>query len=118
MALLLLLRLAVLWLGIYAALILRSPSALVAIQVLVWPIGFLSSAFASPQGMPGPLAVIVEWNPLSATAGATRRLFANPGWSDGSWIAQHATLMAVVWPLLLIAIFAPLAVRTWRRLDR
>src|SRR5690606_6634454 len=35
--LLLLFRFAVLWLGIYLALVLRTPEAVVAIQILVWP---------------------------------------------------------------------------------
>jgi ABC-2 type transport system permease protein len=116
--LLLLLRFAVLWIGIFAALVARSPTALVAIQVLVWPIGFLSSAFVGPSTMPGWLGAFVEWNPLSATAAATRELFGNPGWGGGSWIAHHALPMAVVWPALLIAIFFPLSVLVWRRLSR
>ena len=51
--LLLLLRFAMLWLGIYLALVMRSPEAVMALQILVWPVGFFSSAFASPEAMPG-----------------------------------------------------------------
>ena len=42
------------------------------VQVLVWPIGFLSSAFVSPDTMPAWLGAIATWNPLSATATAIR----------------------------------------------
>lgn len=118
LGLLLLLRLALLWLGIYLGLISRDPGSVVAVQILVWPLGFLSSAFVSPETMPGVLRVIAEWNPLSATATAARELFGNPGWTGESWVAQHALLMAVVWPLVLIAVLAPLAVRRYRRLSR
>ena len=116
--LLLLLRFAMLWLGIFLGLVARSPDALVAVQILVWPIGFLSNAFAPPDSMPGWIATIAEWNPLSSTVAATRLLFGNPGWGGNSWIAQHSLLMALVWPLLLLAIFFPLSVRRYRRLDR
>ncbi len=116
--LLLLLRFALLWIGIYLGLIVKSPEAVVAVQILVWPLGFLSNAFVAPSTMPTWLGAIAEWNPLSATVSATRELFGNPGWGGDSWIAQHSLLMAAVWPLLLLAIFFPLSVRRYRRLDR
>jgi ABC-2 type transport system permease protein len=72
----------------------------------------------APATMPGWLGTVVEWNPLSATVSATRELFGNPGWGGESWVAQHALLMAVVWPLLLLAVFLPLSVRRYRRLRR
>lgn len=116
LALLLLLRLAFVWVGIYLGLLLKDPQAVVAVQILVWPFGFLSNAFVSPETMPGWLGFLAEWNPLSSTVAAARELFGNPGWGGDSWIAQHAIEMAVVWPLLLIAVFLPLSVRAYRRL--
>jgi ABC transporter DrrB family efflux protein len=116
--LLLLLRFALLWVGIYLGLVLKSPESVVAVQILVWPLGFLSNAFVAPATMPGWLAIIAAWNPLSATVAATRELFGNPGWGGDSWIAQHSVMMAVVWPLLLLAIFFPLSVERYRRLSR
>ncbi len=94
-ALLLLLRFALLWLGIWLALVAGRPETLVAVQILVWPIGFLSSVFVAPETMPGWLGTIADWNPLSATAAATRELFGNPGWGGDSWPAEHAMLLAV-----------------------
>lgn len=116
--LLLLLRLAMLWLGIYLGLVLRSPEAVMALQILVWPLGFLSNAFVAPTTMPGWLGPIAEWNPLSATAAATRELFGNPGWGGENWIAQHPILMALAWPVVLIAVFFPLAIHRYRNLSR
>jgi ABC transporter DrrB family efflux protein len=116
LALLLLLRFAFVWVGIYLGLVLKTPEAAVAVQVLVWPVGFLSSAYASPETMPGWLGTVAEWNPMSATVSAARDLFGNPGAGGGSWMAEHAIEMAVVWPLLLSAIFFPLAVARYRRL--
>ncbi|MET0135123.1 MAG: ABC transporter permease [Kibdelosporangium sp.] len=126
--LLLLLRFAFIWLGVYLGLVAKSPEMVGSMQVLEFPLGFLSSAFVAPATMPGWLGTIAECNPLSATVGAIRELFGNPGMSNpelgnpelggGSWIAQHAVPMAFAWPLVLIAIFAPLAVRRYRRLSR
>jgi ABC-2 type transport system permease protein len=115
--LLLLLRFAFVWVGIYLGLLVRNPEAVVAVQVLVWPIGFLSSAIAPTATMPGWLGALAEWNPVSATASATRELFGNPGWGGASWADQHALALAVAWPLLILAVFVPLAVRRWQRLS-
>ncbi|WP_225853640.1 ABC transporter permease [Micromonospora sp. AMSO31t] len=117
-ALLLLLRFAMIWLGVYLALLLRRPETVAALQILVWPLGFASNAFVAPATMPGWLAAVAAWNPLSATVAATRDLFGNPGWGAGSWPAEHAVALAVAWPLLLVAVFLPLSVRRWQRLGR
>jgi ABC-2 type transport system permease protein len=116
--LLLLLRFALLWVGIYLGLLFKNPEAVVAVQILVWPLAFLSNAFVATATMPGWLGAAAEWNPLSATVAATRELFGNPGWGGDSWMAQHAVLMAIVWPLLLFAVFFPLSVRRYQRLSR
>ncbi|MEU7185274.1 ABC transporter permease [Streptomyces sp. NPDC045369] len=116
--LLLLLRFAMLWIGIHLALVAGKPELVQAVQILVWPVGFLSSAFVSPASMPGWLGAVAEWNPMSATAGTVRELFANPRWTGNGWAAQHAELLAVGWPLVLLAVFFPLAVRRFGRLGR
>jgi ABC-2 type transport system permease protein len=116
--LLLLLRFAFIWVGIYLGLVLKTPEAAVVVQILVWPVGFLSSAFAAPESMPDWLGTIAAWNPVSATATAARELFGNPGWGGETWIAQHAVLMAVVWPLVLTAVFVPLAIARYRGLRK
>ncbi|GAA3129344.1 ABC transporter permease [Streptosporangium carneum] len=116
--LLLLLRFALLWVGIFAGLAVRGPESVTAVQILVWPVGFLSSVFVDPASMPGWLGAIAEWNPLSVTATATRELFAAPGFGGESWIAQNAIPMAIAWPALLIAVFLPLSVRRYGNLGK
>ncbi|MEO3812309.1 ABC transporter permease [Sphaerisporangium sp. B11E5] len=115
--LLLLLRFALLWAGVYLGLITKNPEAVMAVQILVWPLGFLSNTFAAPATMPGWLAAIAEWNPMSATVSAARELFGNPGWGGDSFAAQHAMALAVIWPVVLLAVFFPLSVRRYRRLS-
>jgi ABC-type multidrug transport system permease subunit len=116
--LLLLLRFSLLWAGIYLGLLTRDPGGVVAIQTLEFPIGFLSNAFVAPSTMPGWLGALSEWNPLSSTVAAARELFGNPGWGGDSWVAQHAVLMAVVWPAVITVVFFVLSVRLYQRLDR
>jgi len=117
--LLLLLRAAVTWIGVYLALLVRNPDTVgVIVFPAVFPLTSLSNVFVSPELMPGWLGAVSQWNPLSATVAAARELFGNPGLGGDSWPAEHAMLLAVAWPLLLVATFAPLAVRRYRRLSR
>ncbi|MFD6568646.1 ABC transporter permease [Micromonospora profundi] len=117
--LLLLLRVAITWAGIYLALLVRNPDT---VGVIVFPAAFpltaLSNVFVAPELMPRWIGAIAEWNPLSATVAAIRHLFGNPGLGGDSWPAENAILLAVLWPVVLIAVFAPLAVRRYRRLSR
>ncbi len=117
-ALLLWLRFAMLWLGIYLGLAFRGEGSMAAVQVLVWPIGFLSNLFVAPETMPGWLEFLAQWNPVSATAAACRDLFGNPtGITDGV-LADHALLLAFAWPAALTLLFVPLSARAYRNLSR
>lgn len=117
LGLLLLLRFALLWAGIYLALVAGRPEMVQTVQILVWPVVFLSNAFTGPDTMPGWLGAIAEWNPMSATATAVRELFGNPVWSgDGSWATDHAVPLAVLWPLAILAVCVPAAVRRFAAL--
>lgn len=116
--LLLLLRFAMLWCGIWLGLVVGRPELVMAVQMLVWPVAFTSSAFASTEAMPGWLRAVAEWNPLSATATAVRELFGNPGVAGTSWPTENAVLLAVLWPLLLLAVACPMAAARFRRLNR
>jgi ABC-2 type transport system permease protein len=116
--LLLWLRFSLLWLGIFLGLSFRGTGATTAVQVLVWPIGFLSTVFVSAETMPGWLGVIATWNPVSATATAARELFGNPTGVTSGWLAENAVLAASVWPLAITLVFLPLAATAYRHLRR
>ncbi|MGA5810224.1 hypothetical protein ACPC39_29275 [Streptomyces cellulosae] len=62
--------------------------------------------------MPGRLATAAGWNPISHAAAAVRDLFGVPGAESGRAGA------AVLWPLVLLAVFFPPAVRRFARLSR
>jgi ABC-2 type transport system permease protein len=77
-------------------------------MLLLFPLTFLSNAFVPVTSLPGWLAAFVKINPVSHLVSATRDL-ANHGVvsSEAGW-----TLLA---GLVVIAVFAPLSVRSYRR---
>ncbi len=116
--LLLLLRFAVLWVGIFLGLLIPGPAALNAVWTLIFPITMVTGAFAPTETMPVWLGTLAEWNPLTATIYAARDLFGNPGAGAGSFVGEHALALSVLWPVVLVAVFVPLSVRRYRRLSR
>jgi ABC-2 type transport system permease protein len=119
LALLLLLRFAFVWIGIYLGLTFYlNPEAVTAARTLEFPVGFLGNPFVAVSTMPAWLGAIAQWNPLSSTVSAARQLFGDPAGANPSWLTDHAVLMAVAWPLLLIAVFFPLSLHRYRRLSR
>jgi ABC-2 type transport system permease protein len=116
--LLLLLRFAVLWAGMWMGLVFTGAAALAIVQTVMFPFTMVANTFAPTETMPVWLGTLAEWNPLSATVTATRELFGNPGVGGDSFVATYAIELAVIWPLVITAIFLPLGVRRYRRLDR
>jgi ABC-2 type transport system permease protein len=115
--LLLLLAVAMNWAGVVLGLLIRTPEAVNIIGgIVMLPLVFLSNSFVPTQGMPAWLRTIADWNPLSATVAACRQLFGNPGAAQVSdaWPLQHPVAASVGWSLLLLALFVPLAIRTYR----
>jgi ABC transporter DrrB family efflux protein len=116
--LLLWLRFSLIWIGVYLGLITPNQESAANLFAIAFPFGMVSSVFTPPHLMPDWLGAIAMWNPVSSTANAVRELFGNPLAGGNSWIEQHAVLMAVVWPILITAVFLPLAVRRYQRLSR
>lgn len=117
-ALLLLARMGFLWLGIYLGLRAKSAEMANGIYGLLYPVTMISNAFAAPELMPAWLGTIASWNPLSWTTTAVRDLFGNPGGATTGWLGEHATLLAVGWPVAVTALTLPLAVKAFRGLGR
>jgi ABC-2 type transport system permease protein len=77
-------------------------------MMILFPLTFLSNAFVPVSTLPGPLAAFVKINPVSHLVSATRDL-ANHAMISGQ---VGLTLLA---GLAVIAIFAPLSVRSYKR---
>ncbi|WP_028476955.1 ABC transporter permease [Nocardia sp. CNY236] len=118
LGLLLLLRFALIWVGVWLGLLVPNPEAAGGLFAIAFPLTMISSVFVAPQLMPDWLGVIAAWNPVSSTVAATRELFGTPTGAGEYWVEQHAVLMAVVWPAIIAAVFLPLAVLRFQRLSR
>jgi ABC-type multidrug transport system permease subunit len=118
LGLLLLLRFAFIWIGVYLGLrCYANPEALTAVRTLEFPIGFLGNPFVAVSTMPAWLGAVALWNPLSSTVTAARQLFGDPVGVNSYWITSHAILMATTWPLFITAIFFTLSVYQYRNLS-
>jgi ABC-2 type transport system permease protein len=89
--LLLLLRFAFVWIGIYLGLTFYpNPEGVTAVRTVEFPIGFLGNPFVAIFTMPAWLGAIALWNPLSSTVSAARQLFGDPIGAHPSWIELSA----------------------------
>jgi hypothetical protein len=84
--------------------------------VILFPLAIVSDALVPTQHMPAAVRTIANWNPVSAVTAASRSLFGNPSPAAAvhAWPLQHPVLASVLWSVVLLAIFAPLATRLYR----
>ncbi|MET7297857.1 ABC transporter permease [Embleya sp. NPDC005575] len=117
LALLLLLGYAFSWIGALIGLSVRTPEAATS-GGLIWlfPLSFLSIAFAPPTTLPTFLQHIAYWNPFSATVQAARVLFGTPGADavSDAWPMQHPVWASLLWSVVIIGIFRTWSVRKYR----
>ena len=116
--LLLLFAYALSWAMAFVGLLVPSPAAVNnTASVVVFPLTFIANTFAPAENFPTPLRVFAEYNPVSAVTQAARELFGNipPGTPEPSaWPLQNPVAYTLLWVVVTIAVFAPLAVRRYR----
>ena len=76
--------------------------------IAIFPLTFISSAFVDPRYMPTALRDFANVNPFTIVVDAMRHLWI--GTPAGNYVWG-----AVVWSIVIIVVFAPLAVRRYRR---
>jgi ABC transporter DrrB family efflux protein len=119
--LLLLFAYTVAWIGAWIGLYMPNPeTANTAGLIWLFPLTFLSNAFVPLVGMPTVIRTIAEWNPVSSLVLSCRELFGNPTGivpqlESSAWPMHHPVAYTLISCTLLIAVFAPLAVRRYRR---
>ena len=118
--LLLLFSYAVAWIGCWIGLNMpNTETANTAGLVWLFPLTFLSNAFVPLTGMPQVVQTIAEWNPVSALFLSCRELFGNPtGIVGTAWPQQHPVVYTIGSCVVLIAVFATLAVKKYRQTSR
>ncbi|MCX5379217.1 ABC transporter permease [Streptomyces sp. NBC_00091] len=115
---LLLFRFAAAWAGTYLGLVSKSEEAAGQLGSATFILPMLSSAYLPTAGLPGWLRAVAEWNPISAVATAVRELCGNAGGAaapGAAWPMEHPVAGAVLWSLLLLTLFVPLATRRFAR---
>jgi ABC-2 type transport system permease protein len=88
--------------------------------IWMFPLTFLSAIFFDISDLkPWPLRVFAEWNPLSALSQAARELFGNTSpaleQSSDAWPLENPVLASVLWMIVILVIFVPLAVRQYKK---
>jgi len=74
----------------------------------IFPLVFASSVFTSTQSMPGWLQAFANVQPITRAANAVRAL------TEGGPVATNL-IWTVLWSIAILAVFAPLAVRRYRK---
>ncbi len=108
---------AMIWVGILVGSALRSVEAVNGVMfATIFPITFLANTFAPTDRMPAVLRTIAEWNPISSLTQAVRELWGNDyPLADGAAFPMHHPIpFTIGWIILITAVVAPLAIRTFR----
>jgi ABC-2 type transport system permease protein/oleandomycin transport system permease protein len=109
LGLLLVFGLALSWVGIAVALVVRNPEAVQnLVTTLVFPLTFLSSAFVPAATMPALLRAFVANQPMTQVIDAVRALVLDRPAGPEAWLT-------LAWSAALVAVFAPLAVFAYGR---
>ncbi|GAA4970870.1 ABC transporter permease [Kineococcus glutinatus] len=121
-ALLLLFAYAVSWVMAFFGLLVRSPEAFNnIIFITVFPITFIANTFVPTEGFPTVLRVVAEWNPVSSLTLGVRELFGNvppagaPLVQSEAWAMQNPVPYTLLWVVIILAVFVPLATRQYKR---
>jgi len=121
-ALLLLFAYAFSWVMAYVGLRVSSVEVINNVSFMViFPLTFIANTFVPAENLPTPLRIFAEWNPVSAVTQASRELFGNipPGTPEPTaWPLQNATLYTLMWVVIIIAVFAPLSVRAYKKANK
>ena len=91
---------------------------LIPTNIVIMPLTFVSNAFVPLESFPNVLQHFVEWNPVSALTQAIRELFGNTvpmSQTSDAWSMQNPVAYTLLWIVLIIAVFAPLSIRRYRR---
>ena len=89
--------------------------------MVILPLTFIANTFVPAENLPSGLRTFAEWNPVSAVTQAARDLFGNVPFGTPeptAWPLQNPVLYSLIWVVIIIAVFAPLSVRQYKRASR
>ena len=103
------------WLMAQVGLLVRTPEVVQnASFIVIFPITFVANTFVPLETFPSVLRHFAEWNPVSSVVQAARNLFGNSFGAPDVWSLQHPILYSGLWGVVILAVFVPLSVRTFR----
>jgi ABC-type polysaccharide/polyol phosphate export permease len=104
------------WTGVFFGMIVRSPDAMQGVGfIIVFPLTFMAGTFVPIKDMALIPRTIGDWDPFSSFVAAVRHLTANGYPSSGSWPLDHPEVAMLIWSLLLLGLFVPLALRRFNK---
>ncbi len=107
---------AFIWVFITIGLSAGNAQAAQGMSMLVFPLTFVSSAYVPVSSMPGWMQPIAEHQPVTAMVDAVRALaLGDPARAGLTGTTAHYVALALGWSVLLVVVFAPIAVRRYRR---
>jgi len=112
---------AISWVFAWVGLLVPSPEVINnASFIVIFPLTFVANTFVPLDSLPGPLRVFAEWNPVSAVTQAARNLFGNADPNPlapppTAWPLQNPVLYTLIWAVVVLLVFVPLANRQYRR---
>lgn len=86
-----------------------------AVYMLVFPLGFTSAVFVPVATMPGWLQAFAAHQPVTVVADAMRGLMLGPDALPAGHTVTGEVFWTLGWSALIVVVFAPLAVRAYRR---
>ena len=105
------------WVMGFVGLLVPSPEVINnASFMVIFPLTFVANTFVPSENLPTVLRVFAEWNPVSAVTQGARELFGNipPGTPEPTgWPLQNPVVYTLIWTVIIVAVFAPLAVRRY-----
>jgi oleandomycin transport system permease protein len=100
---------AVCWIAVLVGMLAKSPSSVQGLAfMLIFPLTFGSNVFVPTTELPGWLQAWVKINPVTQVSDATRGLLLDLP-------LGHTVTTSLLWTAGILAVFAPLAVRVYRR---
>jgi ABC-2 type transport system permease protein len=103
------------WLMAQVGLMVRTPEVVQnASFIVIFPITFVANTFVPLETFPPVLRTFAEWNPVSSVVQGARNLFGNSFGAPDVWSLQHPVSYSALWGIVILAVFVPLSVRTFR----
>jgi ABC-2 type transport system permease protein len=109
---------AMVWVGTYVGLIVRTPDAVTGVAfTTIFPLTFISNAFVPIASLPEPLQWAASVNPVSVIVAAVRTLFDNPVTPNPRdvWPLDHPVPAAFLYTTVLLVLSITASIRRYHR---